>query len=58
MSNLLSFTKGHGTGNDFVLFLDADGEISLTPEQIAQICDRQFGIRIFELIQNIIKAGN
>ena len=43
MSNLLSFTKGHGTGNDFVLFLDAEGEISLTPEQIAQICDRHFG---------------
>lgn len=40
----LNFTKGHGTGNDFVLFLDPRGEISLAPEQIAKICDRHFGI--------------
>lgn len=40
----LFFTKGHGTGNDFVLFTDADGQIELTPEQIRFICDRHFGI--------------
>lgn len=40
----LNFTKGHGTGNDFVLFLDPSGEISLSTEQIARICDRHFGI--------------
>jgi len=40
----LAFTKGHGAGNDFVLFTDPDGEIQLTPEQIAFICDRRFGI--------------
>ena len=40
----LHFTKGHGTGNDFVLFTDPDGEISLTPEQIRLLCDRRFGI--------------
>lgn len=40
----LNFTKGHGTGNDFVLFLDPSGEISLSTEQIAHICDRHFGI--------------
>ena len=40
----LSFTKGHGTGNDFVLFTDPDGEIDLTPEQISLICDRHFGV--------------
>ena len=57
MSNLLSFTKGHGTGNDFVLFLDSEGEISLTPEQIAQICDRQFGIGADGLIR-VVKSEN
>ena len=57
MSNLLSFTKGHGTGNDFVLFLDAEGEISLTPEQIAQICDRHFGIGADGLIR-VVKSEN
>lgn len=41
---LLNFTKGHGTGNDFVLYLDELGEHPLTPAQIAQICDRHFGI--------------
>ena len=25
----ITFTKGHGTGNDFVLFSDPDGEIDL-----------------------------
>lgn len=40
----LAFAKGHGTGNDFVLFTDPDGEIELTPEQIAFLCDRHFGI--------------
>ena len=40
----IEFTKGHGTGNDFVLVLDADGEMNLTTKQIAAICDRHFGI--------------
>jgi diaminopimelate epimerase len=40
----LQFTKGHGTGNDFVLFADPDGEIELTAAQIAAICDRHFGV--------------
>ena len=40
----LTFTKGHGTGNDFVLFTDPDGEIDLTPERIRFLCDRRFGI--------------
>ena len=40
----LNFTKGHGTGNDFVLFSDPDGQIELSPGQIQAICDRRFGI--------------
>ncbi len=40
----LTFTKGHGTGNDFVLFADPEGEVTLTPAQIAAICDRHFGV--------------
>ena len=40
----LSFTKGHGTGNDFVLFTDPEGETSLTPERIRFLCDRHFGV--------------
>ena len=40
----IAFTKGHGTGNDFVLVLDAEGELSFSSKQIAKICDRRFGI--------------
>ena len=44
MATTLHFTKGQGTGNDFVLFADPDGRLDLTPAQIADICDRHFGI--------------
>jgi len=40
----IHFTKGHGTGNDFVLFADPDGDIDLTAAQIAAIADRHFGV--------------
>jgi diaminopimelate epimerase len=40
----LHFTKGHGTGNDFVLFADPDGETELSAAQVAAICDRHFGV--------------
>ena len=40
----IHFTKGHGTGNDFVLFADPDGEIDLTPAQLIAISDRRFGV--------------
>ncbi|GAA1317441.1 diaminopimelate epimerase [Leucobacter albus] len=40
----LTFTKGHGTGNDFVLFTDPEGTVDLTPELVRFLCDRRFGI--------------
>ena len=40
----LRFTKGHGTGNDFVFFSDPEGDTELTPTQIAAVCDRRFGV--------------
>jgi len=44
VSTTLHFTKGHGTGNDFVLFADPEGSIDLTPAQMAAIADRHFGV--------------
>lgn len=44
MALSLHFTKGHGTGNDFVLFADPEGEISLTSAQMQALADRHFGI--------------
>jgi diaminopimelate epimerase len=40
----LQITKGHGTGNDFVLFADPDGRIELTPDELAELADRNFGV--------------
>jgi diaminopimelate epimerase len=53
----LAFTKGHGTGNDFVLVLDADGELSLTKAQIAKICDRHLGVGGDGLIR-VVRSSN
>lgn len=40
----IHFAKGHGTGNDFVLFADPDGTLDLSREQLAAIADRRFGV--------------
>ncbi len=56
MSFALHFTKGHGTGNDFVLFVDPDGEIVLTPDQVRAICDRHFGIGADGVIRAVRSA--
>ncbi|OFI36687.1 diaminopimelate epimerase [Arthrobacter sp. SW1] len=40
----LPFSKGHGTGNDFVLIADPQDEHLITPEQVAALCNRHLGI--------------
>src|SRR5699024_7870170 len=40
----IPFTKGHGTGNDFVIVADPEGELDLGADQVAALCDRRFGI--------------
>jgi diaminopimelate epimerase len=44
MPQTIAFTKGHGTGNDFVLIPDPGGELELSDDQVAVLCDRRFGI--------------
>ena len=44
MPQTIPFTKGHGTGNDFVIVADPDGALDLSDDQIAVLCDRRFGI--------------
>ena len=41
---IIKFTKGNGTGNDFVIIEDFIGQMALTEAQIRKICDRHFGI--------------
>jgi diaminopimelate epimerase len=51
----IAFTKGHGTGNDFVLILDAEGKLELSSSQISKICDRNFGVGADGLIR-VVKS--
>ena len=39
-----SFTKGHGTENDFVLLLDREAMLDLSPDEVRFLCDRHPGI--------------
>ena len=41
---LLQFYKYQGTGNDFVILDNREGNIQLSMEQVAFLCDRHFGI--------------
>jgi len=41
---MIEFTKGQGTGNDFILILDQVGQMDVSAEQVSQMCDRHFGI--------------
>jgi diaminopimelate epimerase len=57
MGFTLQFTKGHGTGNDFVLYTDPDGDHPLTAPQIAAICDRHFGVGADGVIRAVRSAN-
>ena len=57
MPRTLTFTKGQGTGNDFVLFTDPDGEISLSPTDVALVCDRHFGVGADGVIRAVRSAS-
>ncbi|AJW79300.1 diaminopimelate epimerase [Clavibacter michiganensis] len=52
----LQFTKGQGTGNDFVLFADPAGEIYLTDTQVQALCDRHFGIGADGTIRAVLSS--
>jgi diaminopimelate epimerase len=40
----IEFTKGQGTGNDFVIVRDDAGTLGLSDIQVRFLCDRNFGI--------------
>jgi diaminopimelate epimerase len=44
MHDPLTFAKGHGTENDFVILPDPHGALDLTSRQVAAICDRRAGV--------------
>ena len=56
MTRSIEFTKGQGTGNDFVLIADPNGELELSAEDVRRLCDRRFGIGGDGLIRAVPSA--
>ncbi|MDQ1249793.1 MAG: Diaminopimelate epimerase [Actinomycetota bacterium] len=40
----MRFTKGHGTGNDFVVIPDPEGALEVTPTLVRALCHRRLGV--------------
>lgn len=56
----MRFVKGHGTGNDFVIVPDYEGRLELSPELVARICDRHFGVGadgVLRVVRTLAAAG-
>lgn len=49
----MAFTKGHGTGNDFILVADPANARDILPEQVAALCDRHLGLGADGLIRAV-----
>ncbi len=47
------FTKGHGTGNDFLLLLDPEAALDLRADAVAAVCDRHRGVGADGLIRAV-----
>lgn len=57
MARTVPFTKGHGTGNDFVVLADPEGSLDLSDDQVAALCDRQRGIGADGLLRVVRSAA-
>jgi diaminopimelate epimerase len=49
-----SFTKGHGTENDFVVLLDRESMLEVGPVEVRFICDRRTGIGADGLLRAVL----
>ena len=52
----IKFEKGHGTGNDFLIIPDVDGEIVLSEQDVKKMCDRHFGLGADGILRIILQA--
>jgi diaminopimelate epimerase len=50
------FVKGHGTGNDFVVLVDPERRVDLTPDLVRRICDRRRGIGGDGVLRAVLSA--
>jgi diaminopimelate epimerase len=49
-----SFTKGHGTENDFVIILDRESMLDIGPEEVRFLCDRRAGLGADGLLRAVL----
>ncbi|HWJ53238.1 MAG TPA: diaminopimelate epimerase [Propionibacteriaceae bacterium] len=49
-----SFSKGHGTENDFVLILDREAMLNIGPDEVRFLCDRRAGIGADGLLRAVL----
>ena len=49
-----SFTKGHGTENDFVLILDRESMLEIGPAEVRSICNRRAGVGADGLLRAVL----
>jgi len=49
-----SFSKGHGTENDFVLLLDRESMLDIGPAEVRYLCDRRAGVGGDGLIRAVL----
>lgn len=56
-SRRIAFSKGHGTGNDFVLIADPADELHVTEHGVRAVCDRRFGLGADGLIRAVPDGG-
>lgn len=52
-SQSISYGKGHGTGNDFVLIADPQSDLEISSAMTSRICDRHRGIGADGLIRAV-----
>ena len=54
----VSFVKGHGTQNDFVLLSDDDSTLEMHPETVATLADRRAGLGADGIIRIVRSAAS
>lgn len=53
----MKFLKAHATENDFVVIIDVEDQMDLTPERVAFLCDRRAGIGGDGLLRVVRRGG-
>lgn len=54
----ITFLKGHGTENDFVIVPDPEGRLDLSAADVARLCDRRAGIGADGLLRIVRSAAH